>query len=128
MSRLALIGLLGFVVHLDAQQPSAQPALKPRVLLRAPKRTGGWSNMGSRSVDVSKDFLEVCPEVRISINMYMADYTVEVNSTQHGFVPENQMLVANKDGDLISRVTEWGGMKGGVRKACAAILNDWVRK
>ena len=38
------------------------------------------------------------------------------------------MIIANKAGDLISRVTEWGGLKGAVKKACAAILDDWAKK
>jgi hypothetical protein len=68
------------------------------------------------------------PGVRVSINLYVADYTVELNQVDHGVVAENQMLVANKDGDLISRAKEWGGIKGGVRKACAAILADWAKR
>jgi hypothetical protein len=107
---------------------SSPAVLKPRVLLRAPNRTGGWTALGNPAMDMSKDFQDVCPGVRVSINLYTADYTVELNRVQHGFVPENQMMVANKDGDLISRVSEWGSLKGGVKKACAAILADWARK
>jgi hypothetical protein len=106
----------------------AQAILKPRVLLRVPNRNGGWTAFGGSAMDLSKDFQEVCPGVRVSINLYVADYTVELNRIQHGVVPQNQMMVANKDGDLISRVSEWGGLKGGAKKACAAILADWARK
>jgi len=60
--------------------------------------------------------------------LYVADYTVELNQVEHGVVAENQMLVANKDGDLISRGKQWGGLKGGVRKVCAAILADWAKR
>jgi hypothetical protein len=112
----------------DAAPAPAQTVLKPRVLLRAPNRSGGWTALGASTMDISKDFQESCPGVRVSINLYMADYTVELNHIDHGLVPENQMLVANKDGDLISRVREWGGVKGGVKKACAAILADWAKK
>ena len=38
------------------------------------------------------------------------------------------MIIANKAGDLISRLTEWGRLKGAVKKACAAILDDWAKK
>ena len=38
------------------------------------------------------------------------------------------MIIANKAGDLISGVTKWGGLKGAVKKACAAILEDWAKK
>ncbi|MGC2401508.1 MAG: hypothetical protein WA510_17055 [Acidobacteriaceae bacterium] len=105
-----------------------QTVLKPRVLLKAPNRNGGWSTLVDQAKDMSKDFQEACPGARVSINLYMADYTVELNHIEHGYVPENQMLIANKDGDVISRVHEWGGIKGGVKKACAAILADWAKR
>jgi hypothetical protein len=119
--------LLGQQALKDNGVPVAA-VLKPRVLLRGPNRTGGWSALGNPAMAMSKDFQEVCPGVRVSINLYVADYTVELNQTQHAFVPENQMMVANKDGDLISRFSEWGSLKGGVKKACAAILADWARR
>ena len=106
----------------------AQGVLKPRVLLRAPNRSGGWTSLGSSAMDLTKDFQEACPGVRVSINLYVADYTVELNRTQYSLVAENQMIIANKAGDLISRVNEWGGLKGAVKKACAAILEDWAKK
>jgi hypothetical protein len=123
---LAPLLLTGQTLH-NTTVPT-QTVLKPRVLLRAPNRSGGWSALVNPAMDMSKDFQEVCPGVRVSINLYVADYTVELNQVDHGFVAENQMLIANKDGDLISRVKEWGGLKGGVKKACAAILADWARK
>jgi hypothetical protein len=107
---------------------TAQPALKPRVVLHAPNRSGGWSALVHPAMEMSKDFQEVCPGVRVSISLYVADYTVELNQVEHGVVAENQMLIANKDGDLISQVKEWGGLKGGVKKACAAILADWAKR
>jgi hypothetical protein len=134
MSRAAIVIPFMLSPVLLAQQALSnatsplESVLKPRVLLRAPNRSGGWSPLVNPAIGMSKDFQELCPEVRVSINQYMADYTVELNQVQHGLVPENQMLIANKDGDLISRVHEWGGMKGSVKKACAAILADWARK
>jgi hypothetical protein len=134
MTRTLAAFVLMLTPALQAQQTLTKPTapsqvvLKPRVLLHLPKRTGGWSSLVNPSADVNKDFEEVCPAVRISFNLYMADYTVQVNSVQHGPVSQNQMLVSNKDGDLLSRINEWGGMRTGVKKACAAILSDWAKK
>jgi hypothetical protein len=120
------LGLAQQALNHDAV--TAQNVLKPRVLLRSQSQGEGWSSFRNPAMGMSKAFQELCPDVRVSINLYVADYTVQLSQTQHGFVPENQMLVANKDGDLISRITQWGSMKGGVRKACAVILADWAKK
>src|SRR6202012_2314435 len=99
MRRAIIAILLSLVPMTEAQQAltdataPALSSLKPRVLLRAPTRSGGWTSMGSRSLDISKDFMETCPDVHISINLYVTDYTVEVNTTQHGYIPEHQMLI-----------------------------------
>jgi hypothetical protein len=135
MIRMAAAITFLLATSLQAQQaldsgttPPAQVVLKPRVLLHLPKRSGGWSTLVNPSLDVNKDFEDACPGVRISFNLYMTDYTVQVSSVQHGPVAQNQMLVSNKDGDLISRINEWGGMRTGVKKVCAAILSDWAKK
>jgi hypothetical protein len=129
--KCAVAVILILAPALFAQQAAGQAeqtVLKPRVLLRAPNRSGGWSALVNPAMDMSKEFQETCPGIRVSINLYMADYTVELNRVDHGVVAENQMMIANKDGDLISRVREWGGLKGGVKKACAAILADWGKR
>jgi hypothetical protein len=111
----------------------AQSASRPRVLLRAQSHSSGWNESRDQSMEMSKDFQEVCPEVQISVNQHLMDYTVELNHTEHSFVRENQMQVANKDGDLVSKTKEGGSIKGGsirggVKKACEAILADWAKK
>ena len=45
-----------------------------------------------------------------------------------GLVRDNQIQVANKEGDLISRTKEGGSIAGGMKKACALILADWAKK
>jgi hypothetical protein len=79
-------------------------------------------------MEMSKDFERSCPDVRISINQNMADYTVALNHVEHGFARDNQIQVANKDGDLISTTKEGGSIKGDVKKACDLILADWAKK
>jgi hypothetical protein len=108
----------------------AQPTIKPRVLLRAQSHSRGWTESRDQSMEMSKDFQEVCPEVQISLNQHV-DYSVQLNHTEHGFVRENQMQIANKDGDLLAKTDgsiRAVSIKGGVKKACEAILADWARK
>ncbi len=106
----------------------AQSANKPRVFLRAQSHSSGWNESRDQSMEMSKDFQEVCPGVQISLNQHLVDYTVELNHIEHDFLRDNQMQVANKDGDLVSRTKGGGSIKGGVKKACEVILADWAKK
>ena len=54
-------------------------------------------------MEMSKDFERDCPGVKITISEGAADYTILLNHIEHGFVRDNQIQVANKDGDLISK-------------------------
>ena len=67
-------------------------------------------------MEMSKDFEQLCPEVRISLNQQGADYTVALNHIEHGLSRDNQIQVANKDAALISKTKEGGSIKGGVKK------------
>jgi hypothetical protein len=76
---------------------------------------------------MAKDFQKNCPDVRISVVQNAADYTVILNHIEVGpFGRDNQMEVANKDGDLPA-TREKGGIKGGVKGVCAIILADWQK-
>ena len=79
-------------------------------------------------MEMSKDFEKQCPEVRITLNKSMADYTVILNHIEHGFVRDNQFQVADKNGDLLTHTKEGGSIKGGVKKACSEIISDWNTK
>jgi len=112
---------------------SAQSANKPRVLLRSQSHGSGWNLSRDQSMEMSKDFQEVCPDVQISLNQHLVDYTVELNHIEHVFSRDNQMQVVNKDGDLVSKTKEGGSIKGGsikggVKKACEVIIADWAKK
>ena len=111
----------------------AQSANKPRVFLRAQSHSSGWNESRDQAMEMSKDFQEDCPEVQISVNPNLLDYTVELNHTESNFVRQNQMQVANKDGDLVSGTSGGGSIKAGrirgdVTKACQAIVADWAKK
>jgi hypothetical protein len=106
----------------------AQSADKPRVFLRAQSHSSGWNESRDQSMEMSKDFQEVCPGVQISLNQHLVDYTVDLNHIEHDFLRDNQMQVANKDGDLVSKIKGGGSIKGEVKKACEAIVADWAKK
>ncbi len=78
-------------------------------------------------MEMSKDFENECPGIRVTINQSVADYSVLLNHIEHGFARDNQIQIGNKDGDLISKTKEGGSINGGVKKACAVILADWAK-
>jgi hypothetical protein len=109
----------------------ARSANKPRVFLRARSHTRGWNESRDQSMEMSKDFQEICPDVQISVDQHLVDYSVELNHTEHSFVRENQMQIADKDGDLLANTEgsiKTESIKGGVKKVCDAIRADWARK
>jgi hypothetical protein len=108
-------------------------ANKPRVFLRAQNHSSGWHESRDQSMEMSKDFQEVCPQVQISVNPHLSDYIVDLNHTEYSFVRQNQLQVVNKNGDLLSGTSGGGSIKGpsikgAVKKACEAILADWAKK
>ena len=116
-----------------AALPVPQSANKPRVFLRAQSHSSGWHESRDQAMEMSKDFQEDCPQVQISVNPNLLDYTVELNHTEYSFVRQNQIQVANKDGDLVSGTSGGGSIKGpsikgDVKKACEAIVADWAKK
>jgi hypothetical protein len=102
---------------------------KPRVFLQSASKGTNQNAARDQSMEMSKDFERDCPDVKISILQQMADYTVILNHIEVGmFIRDNQIQVANKDGDLISKTKEGGSIAGGVKKACEVILADWAKK
>ena|SRR5215813_15332174 len=101
---------------------------KPRVYLTAASKGNQWNAARDQSMEMSKDFEKDCPSVRVTINQSVADYTVLLNHIEHGFVRDNQIQVANKDGDLISRTKEGGSIRGNIKKACGIIMADWANR
>jgi hypothetical protein len=119
------------VVQVSAPQPTAnaQSANKPRVFLQSESHGNTANARRSQSMEMSKDFEQDCPDVRISINQQLADYTVALNHIEIGlFVRDNQIQVADKNGDLISKTKEGGSIRAAVKKACGLILEDWAKK
>jgi hypothetical protein len=111
------------------QQSSAQAPGKPRVFLEASSKGPNRNADRDQSMEMSKDLEKDCPGVRVTINQQMADYTIQLNHIEVGLlVRDNQIQVANKDGDLISKTKEGGSIAGGMKKACELVLADWAKK
>jgi hypothetical protein len=104
-----------------------RPGGKPRVLLRSQSHTTGWNMSRDQSMEMTKDFQELCPDVQISVNQNLMDYSVELNHVEHGLIRENQMQVADKMGDVVTKAKGGATIKGEVKKACDAILADWAK-
>jgi hypothetical protein len=100
----------------------------PRVFLQSASKGTNRNAARDQSMEMSKDLEKDCPGVRVTINQQVADYTVLLNHIEAGFLRDNQIQVANRDGDLISKTKEGGSIAGGMKKACALILADWARK
>jgi hypothetical protein len=79
-------------------------------------------------MEMSKDLEKDCPGVRMTVNQQAADYTILLNHIEAGFVRDNQIQVANKDGDLLSKTKEGGSIASGMKRACALITADWAKK
>jgi hypothetical protein len=103
-------------------------ASAPRVFLQSASKGTNRNAARDQSMEMSKDLERDCPGVRVTINQQVADYTVLLNHIEVGFARDNQVQVANKDGDLISKTKEGGSIAGGMKKACALILADWAKR
>jgi hypothetical protein len=112
-----------------SQQSSAQALGKPRIFLESASKGPNRNADRDQSMEMSKDLEKDCTGARITINQQMADYTISLNHIEVGLlVRDNQIQVANKDGDLISKTKEGGSIAGGMKKACELILADWGKK
>lgn len=120
----------------QADAPSQQPVQntatgnrqQPRVFLQSASHGNTWNARRDQSMEMSKDFEKECPGVRVTVNQQLADYTVLLNHIEVGlFARDNQMQVADKNGDLL-QTKEGGGIKGGVKKVCELIVADWTKQ
>jgi len=106
--------------------PVADPVGKPRVFLTSASKGTNAAAARDQSMEMSKDFEQFCPEVRITLNQQAADYTVSLNHIEIGlFIRDNQFQIADHNGDLISHTKEGGSIAGGIKKACGALMANW---
>jgi hypothetical protein len=113
---------------LTQQSANSQSLSKPRVFFQSASYGNNQNASRNQSMEMSKDFEQDCPSAQITINQQTADYTVALNHIEVGLlVRDNQIQVADKNGDLISKTKEGGSIRGGMKKACEIILGDWAR-
>ncbi len=121
----AILILLALGVIASAQE-------KPRIYLQSRSDGNTWNSRRDQSIEIAKeemakDFQKSCPDVKVSVIQNTADYTVILNHLETGpWGRDNQMEVANKNGDLLV-TREKGGIKGGVKGVCTIILADWQK-
>jgi hypothetical protein len=100
---------------------------RPRVYLQAVSHGNTWNARRDQSIEMAKDFEKNCPGAALTITPEKADYTVVLSHIEVGlFARENQIEVANKNGDVLSAADK-SGIKGGVKDACRLILADWQK-
>src|SRR5271156_5946897 len=113
----------------QTQDASVGNRQQPRVFLQSASHGNTWDSQRDQSMEMSEDFERNCPGVRVTVNQQMADYTVLFNHIEVGLAfGDNQIQVADKNGDLLTKTKDGGGIKGGVKKACDEILADWAKK
>jgi len=108
--------------------PTLQSAGKARVFFQSASHGNTTNASRDQSMEMSKDFEQDCPAVQITLAQQMADYTVALNHIEVGLARDNQIQVADKNGDLLSKTKEGGSIRAGMKKACALILADWAKK
>jgi hypothetical protein len=101
---------------------------QPRVYMESASKGSNRNSDRDQSMEMSKDFLKVCPNVKITINQQTADYTVRLNHIEHGLLfRDNQIQVFDKNGDLMKN-KEGGSIKGDVKQICHLINTDFSSK
>jgi hypothetical protein len=98
---------------------------------RLPESVSSGSNRNAardQSMEMAKDFLKLCPNVKITINQNAANYTIRLNHIEHGLLyRDNQVEVFDSNGDLM-RNKEGGSIKRNVQQACDLIYSDWAQQ
>jgi len=79
-------------------------------------------------MEMSKDFEQDCPAAKITLAQQNADYTIALNHIEAGLLlRDNQIQVADRNGDLVSRTKEGGSIRAAMKGACSLILADWAK-
>lgn len=112
-----------------ASRAEAVEESKPHVYLSAQNSANTWGALlHNQSEEMSKDFGESCPGVVVTVDRQNADYTVSLNHVEAGFYRDNQLYVADRDGNVIAPPVKHESIAKGVKRACAAITSDWAAK
>jgi hypothetical protein len=97
----------------------------PKVFLNSHSTGNTWAARRDQSQEMARDLEKDCPSARVTMNQDEADYQLTLNHVEAGlFVRDNQLAVSDMFGNLLS-TREKGGIRGGLKEACALILADW---
>jgi hypothetical protein len=122
----SIVGFLEKVTGKKSVDVDTQAADPPRVLLGSNSNGANLAAYRDQSMEMARDFKDVCPIVQVTINEQKADFTVRLNHIEQGIIiRDNQIEVYNKDGDLISG-NEGGSIMYGVKDACILITTEWA--
>lgn len=121
----SIVGLLEKVTGKRSVDADTRVTDHPRVLLGANSHGTNLAAYRDQSMEMARDFKEVCPIVQVTINDQKADFTLILSHIEVGLGRDNQVEVYNKDGDLISG-NESGSIMDEVKSACALITTSWA--
>jgi hypothetical protein len=122
----SIVGFLEEVTGKKSIDVDAQSSDPLRVFLGSNSYGANLTAFRNQSMEMARDFKDVCPIVQITINDQKADFTVRLNHIEAGLIiRDNQVEVYNKDGDLISG-KEGGSIMDGVKDACVLITTTWA--
>lgn len=121
-----IVGFLDEVTGKKSVDVDTQATDPPRVILGSNSYGTNLAAWRDQSMEMARDFKDVCPIVQVTINDQKADFNVRLNHIEKGLIlRDNQIEVYNKDGDLISG-KEGGSIMDGVKNACALIVTLWA--
>jgi hypothetical protein len=123
ISSIAIILL--FTACAVAQNSDSQP----RVYLESASHGNQWNAVRDQTIELTKDFQKSkeCADIAVTTRQDKADYTLTLNHIEHGFARDNQIRLANADGDVLL-TKEGGSIAKNVKTACGLITADWSKK
>jgi len=105
-----------------APSPSQIAQGKPRVYLSVQNSVDTWgAALHSQAVEMSRDLGQSCPDALITVNAQIADYTISLGR-------DNQMLVADRNGNVIAPPVKKETVAKAGKRACDVISSDWTAK
>jgi hypothetical protein len=108
-------------------QNSGKP--QPKVFLESASHGSQWNAVRDQTIELTKDFQKEkeCSEIAVTTRQDKADYTLTLNHIEHGFVRDNQIRLANADGDVLF-TKEGGSIAKNVKWSCTLIVSDFAKK
>lgn len=80
------------------------------------------------AIEMAKDFSKECPDVTVTVNQAVADYTVSLNresKKNRGLLrSNNQVMIVNRMGDML-HAGATHAVSSATKDACSAIMADW---